>query len=123
MLRLKFTPRFAIGVFFVLAGTTSVIADSLPIIDLLHGAKRGTIIQVYDVSAAATTLPPCLASLSQTDRANRTFAEIEYRHIRHMFREVGELPAGFPKTPGTEVEIYPKDCDLGTISRVTRLLK
>lgn len=98
-------------------------ADSLPIVDWAHGAKRGTIIKNYSSGAEASTLPVCVAKLSADERLARHFAEIEYRHGRTLFREVGEIPEDVPTQVGNEVEIYPKDCERGTISRVTRLLK
>lgn len=105
----------------VLLGGCSTLIHPLAI-DWEHGARRGTVVQVYDTSRPALPLPACLARLSATDLALHRYAEIDYRHVRHLYREVGELPAGMNAMPGDAVEFLPKNCENGTLSTVVRVL-
>lgn len=91
-------------------------------IDWEHGAKRGTIKQVFDASTPASQLPTCLAMFSTAQIAAHRYVELEYLHRRHNFREVGDLPAGVTAITGDQVEFYPKNCDSGTLSTITRRL-
>ncbi|MBC7415159.1 MAG: hypothetical protein H7327_09525 [Herminiimonas sp.] len=91
-------------------------------IDWEHGAKRGTITQVFDATTPAENLPACLARFSGDQLAAHRYVELAYPHRRHHFREVGELPADVNATVGDQVEVYPKDCDAGVLSTILRRL-
>lgn len=91
-------------------------------IDWEHGARRGTIGQAYDAHTPVAQLPPCLANQSQSVIAAHRYVEVIHQHRRHQFSEVGELPAGLQVHVGDRVEFYPKSCDAGLLSTISRLL-
>jgi hypothetical protein len=104
----------------VLGGCTSL--NDPVAIDWEHGAKRGTVIQLFDATTPKDRLPFCLTGLPATDIALNRYVEIDYRHVRHMFREVGALPANLQVKPGDVVEFYPGNCHQGSRSTISRLL-
>ena len=87
-----------------------------------HGTKRAVVTQVYSADTPREDLPPCVAKLPASELALHRFAQVEYRHVRHLFREVGELPAGSSVQVGDQIELYPKDCDNKILSIITRVL-
>lgn len=91
-------------------------------IDWENGARRGTITQVFEATTAVENLPACLARFSSEQLSAHRYVELAYPHRRHHFREVGELPAGVNAALGNQVEFYPKDCDAGVLSTISRLL-
>ena len=105
----------------LLFGGCASLKHPVPI-DWEHGAKRGTITQVFDASTPANKLPACLTMFSNAQIATHRYVELEYQHRRHTFREVAELPAGVTATFNDQVEFYPKSCDDGTLSTISRRL-
>lgn len=110
--------RFVTVAALLLGGCTS-LKHPVPI-DWEHGAKRGTITQIFDANTPTNQLPACLANLPASALASHRYAEIVYPHRRHSFREVGALPAGVDAKAGDQVEFYPKNCDNGTLSTIVR---
>lgn len=106
----------------LLLGGCASLKHPVPI-DWEHGAKRGTITQIFDANTSADRLPACLAVFSTAQVAAHRYVELEYAHRRHSFREVGELPADIIATTGDQVEFYPKNCDAGTLSTISRRLQ
>ena len=105
---------------FVLGGCA---APGNPVaVDWQHGAKRGTIAQAFDASTPAEGLPACLRKLTPAQFAAHRYVDIEHKHRRHMFHDIGELPPGVDAKPGDDVEFYPKDCDTGAMSVISRVL-
>lgn len=105
----------------LLIGGCASLNDSVSV-DWEHGAKRGTITQVFDASMPAGQLPACLAMFSTAHIASHRYVRLQYRHRRHNFPEVAELPPGVDAKIGDQVEFYPKNCDAGTLSTITRRL-
>lgn len=105
----------------LLLGGCTALNDSVSV-DWEHGARRGTITQLFDASVPSDQLPACLAMFSATQIASHRYVRLQYRHRRHNFPEVGELPSGVDAKLGDQVEFFPKNCDAGTLSTITRRL-
>ena len=104
----------------VLAGCASL---QHPIaVDWENGARRGRVTRSFDASTPADQLPQCLQALPSTELTAHRYVEVEAKHRRHLYRDAGALPDGMRATVGDMVEFYPKNCDAGSLSRITRLL-
>lgn len=88
----------------------------------MHGAKRRTIVKLFDAGTEVSAPPVCINKLPAQERIEERFAEIEYRHGRSFFCDVGELASEIPNQIGARVEINTRDCERGNLSRVTRVL-
>ena len=116
-------PRHIPAVFFFTFFLGGCASLGNPVaVDWEHGAKRGTIVHAFDASSPAGGLPVCLRKLTPAQIAAHRYVDVEHKHRRHMFHDVGELPPGLNAKPGDDVEFYPKDCDAGAISVITRVL-
>lgn len=91
-------------------------------IDWEHGTRRGTVTRLYGAASSVGDLPPCLATLSATDLRRQQYVEIDYRHVRHMFREIAPMPDGMTLSPGDTVEFKPGNCHNGVLSTMLRVL-
>jgi hypothetical protein len=91
-------------------------------IDWEHGARRGTVMRVIDAAIGPDQRPACLAQVAVASLEQRQYVELRYQHRRHFFLEAGALPAGMQAKPGDVVEFYPKNCDAGMLSTITRVL-
>lgn len=67
-------------------------------------------------------MPECLAHLSKEDLASGRFVRLRYRHVRIAHSAVAELPSGLQVKIDDQVEVWPEDCSLGKISRISRVL-
>lgn len=94
----------------------------VPLIDWEHGARRGEIVEQINMDTPLANLPPCLATLSAAERAGRSFVKVQRFQRRFMAVEIAEVAKGVSTMPGTQVEIFPADCDAGKLARVTRAL-
>ena len=93
-----------------------------PAVDWQNGAKHGWVSQLYSSATLKQNLPACLTSFSPAELDQRHFAHISYRNARLMVFEVGELPEGVVAKIDDRVELWPADCDKGTLSRITRVM-
>lgn len=91
-------------------------------IDWQHGAKRGTVTRTFDASTPVNLLPVCLRALPSAELATHRYVEVEAIHRRHAYRDVGELPPNVFAGLGDAVEIYPKNCEAGSLSTISRRL-
>jgi len=87
-------------------------------IDWQHGARRGWVVNSYSPALVASMRPPCLANLPADEYSTRRFVQVRYFHVRVMYYDVAELPAGLDLKEGDRVELWPADCAAGQISRI-----
>jgi hypothetical protein len=109
-------------ILWVLLLTSCASSLDRPAIDWQNGAKRGWIVSFYAPDSASVDLPNCLANLPKADLAIRHFVKVEYRHVRHMYSEVAELPHEIQAKVNDQVELWSEDCSRGKISRIARVL-
>ena len=103
------------------AGSLAACAG-VPLIDWEHGARRGEIVEFINIDTPGVNLPPCLAALPSAERSGRRFVKVQRFQRRFMGVEIAEVAAGVSTALGTQVEIFPADCDAGKLARVTRAL-
>jgi hypothetical protein len=103
----------------LLSACTLNSADRM--VDWKHGAKLGWIVSTYVPGSDAADLPKCLADLPSADRATSHFVKVSYRHVRQMRYEVAELPPELQAKNDDRIELWPADCSLGKISRISRV--
>lgn len=113
-------PFVALGAAVLLSSCAGLANETQ--IDWEHGARRGTVTRIFDTTIGADQRPACMTQVSTVMLEQRQFVELRYKHRRHFFLEAGALPAGVQAKPGDVVEFYPKDCDAGALSIVTRVL-
>lgn len=94
-------------------------ADS---VDLDNGARRASIVMLYTPESLHEELPQCLSYLPLDELATRHFVKVKYKSFRHVRVSVAELPDTLQVAPGDQVELWPEDCSIGKISRITRIL-
>ncbi len=94
----------------------------VPLVDWEHGAKRGEIVERVNSEVTQSSLPPCIAILPASARRGHTFVKV-YRYLRRFISiEYAELPPGVSAAVGTQVEIYPAECNDGKLARIARQL-
>ena len=91
-------------------------------VDWQHGAKRGTVAEIYDANTPPERIPACLAGSSPADLTQHHYVRLSYHHVRAMHTEVAELPPGVSVQMGEMVELWPADCAKGALSRITRVM-
>lgn len=108
---------------FIALTLIAACASSPPLqVDLHHGARRGEIVALYDMTAGAAAMPACLARLPAAEISSHRFVRVRYRHVRHLRYDVAELSAGSALQVGDEVEFWPADCDAGRLARIGKEL-
>lgn len=90
-------------------------------VDSHHAAKHGSIVNFYIPDTPDINLPQCLATLTKQELASRRFVTVQYRHVRHMFYTIAELPSTMQANVNDQVEFWPEDCARGKISRILRV--
>ncbi|CDG83209.1 hypothetical protein [Janthinobacterium agaricidamnosum] len=101
---------------------SSCASDKPASVDWRHGAKHGDIAGFYDADTPRDSLPACLAQLPAEQLAQQRYVKIHYHHVRRMLVEVALLPDGQQVALGDKVELWPEDCSLGKLSRITQFL-
>lgn len=91
-------------------------------VDWDHGAKHGWVVARYAPDASGSALPPCLASLPETEYVKHRYAKLRYRQGHHTHDVVAELPPGLPLNDGQPVELWPADCAAGQLAHISRIL-
>ena len=105
------------AVILYLHGCANLSSEN-PGVDWQHGAKRGTVSQIFTADSPVEGLPSCLAGLPKPLRQGRQFAHIEYRHIRHLFATLAEIPRGSVVKVGQQIEVWPVDCTAERFARI-----
>lgn len=113
--------RFLYGISALAIAGCSTIPSHLDI-DWQNGAKHGWVSEFYSSATPRRDLPACLASFSSNELDRRHFVRINYRHVRRMLVEVGEMPEGVDVKIGDRIELLPADCDKGLLSRISRVM-
>ncbi len=96
-------------------------AADTPGTDWHHGARRGVIAQLFSAETPADALPTCLAQIPKNVFGQRQFMRIEYRHVRHLFSTIAEVPEGQTAQAGQRVEVWPVDCAPGKFARIGQI--
>ncbi|MCU6435481.1 hypothetical protein LPB67_17020 [Undibacterium sp. Jales W-56] len=111
---------FFTSIFFTLLGSVSsaISAD----VDWEAGGKHGWVLQVYDDKSAENQLPECLKKLNSSERENRYFVKIHYRHVKKFYTTIAEIPKDMDLKIDEEVEVFPANCDLGKFAKITKSL-
>lgn len=91
-------------------------------IDWQNGAKRGWIVEIYQSDSQSEKLPECLQAIPESERMNRHFVKVQYRHVRLMRVAIAELPKELQAKIDDQVELWPEDCSRGKLSRISKLL-
>ena len=87
-----------------------------------NGARRGTIVQLYNAQTTRTDLPECVAALPPAELTRRHFVRVDYKHVRHLFSTVAEVADGVDLRTGQQVEVWLDDCAQGRFGRIGRIL-
>ncbi len=101
---------------------SSCASDTPASVDWQHGAKHGEIAGFYGPDTPRDSLPACLAQLPAEQLTRQRYVKINYHHVRRMLIEVAPLPDGQQAAIGDKVELWPEDCSLGKLSRITQFL-
>ena len=118
-----FYKKLSISLICVVLLLTSCASNSIDsAVDWQNGAKRGWIVNFYVPETPGNNLPECLAMLTKQELASRHFVTVKYHHVRQMFYTIAELPATMQANVNDQVELWPKDCSRGEISRVSRVI-
>lgn len=91
-------------------------------VDWEAGAKRGWILKIYDLNTLENELPDCLRKLPQTDRKNRLFVKVWYRHVRSGRVSIAEITEPMNLKIDDQVEIFPADCNEGKFAHISKIL-
>ena len=86
------------------------------------GAKRGWVVKIYDENTFENEVPGCVRKLSQTDRKNKLFVRVWYRHVRSGRVTIAEITGPMNLKMNDQVEIFPADCDEGKFAHIGKIL-
>ena len=90
-------------------------------VDWEAGAKRGWILKIYDQNTIENELPECVKKIPQTDRNNKLFVKVWYRHVRSGRVTIAEITDPMNLKIDDQVEIFPADCDKGKFAHITKI--
>jgi|PersoiStandDraft_1058852.scaffolds.fasta_scaffold159582_2 hypothetical protein len=88
----------------------------------VDGRVVATVLSAYAPDAPRDSLPPCLASLSPEQFAQRRFVKVRYRRHRVARTEVAELAPAQLLKEGDRIELWPASCSAGKLSRSGRVI-
>ncbi|MET3135263.1 hypothetical protein AAKU55_005571 [Oxalobacteraceae bacterium GrIS 1.11] len=106
----------------LLAAVTLNACAPAPKVAWESGARKAWIVKSYTPDTPREQLPACLAALPPHDLATHHYVQVRYRHVRRMHVTAAELPDSVQAVDGDEVELWPEDCSIGAVSRITKLL-
>lgn len=86
------------------------------------GVKHASIAAFISANTPRDQLPACLAALHDEDFQSRRFVKLRYHHIKKAINEVAELPPDMDAAVNDVLEVLPRDCDKGELTRITRKL-
>lgn len=106
-----------------LHGLAGCVTDpTLGVVDWKHGARRGNVVSTYMADFQMTQLPKCLADLPRDQYTANRYVKVRYRNVRLIRSAVAPVPPTLDIKDGDVIELWPADCEAGSIARITRVL-
>ena len=106
-----------------LHGLVGCVTDpTLGVVDWKHGARRGNVVSTYTADLPVTQLPKCLADLPRDQYTTNRYVKVRYRNVRLTRSAVAQVPPTLDIKDGDVIELWPADCEAGSIARITRVL-
>ncbi|MDY7537451.1 hypothetical protein QN372_15980 [Undibacterium sp. RTI2.1] len=84
--------------------------------------KHGWVTHLYDAKSDRKDLPECLEKLSDSERENKHFAKIHYKHARRGLSTIAEVPEYMSLKLDDEVDVVPENCDKGKFAHIVKIL-
>ena len=84
--------------------------------------KHGWVTHLYDGKSDRKDLPECLEKLTDSERENKHFAKIHYKHARRGLNTIAEVPESMSLKLDDEVDVVPQNCEKGKFAHIIKIL-
>ncbi len=83
--------------------------------------KHGWVTHLYDAKSDRKDLPECLEKLTDSERENKHFAKIHYKHARRGLNTIAEVPESMSLKLDDEVDVVPENCEKGKFAHIVKV--